>query len=342
MNGPGRRALLGRIAEFAWFMQQGEPAATQALAMLLEDEPVRAAFVHHLESLTETDLGALSYFVPEAVHEDGARPDLEGRDDAGRPLIVMEAKFWATLESGQVRNYLADQISRLGATAPGVFVLLVPTSRVHEAEHVLDDATEKESFPMLTGRTVVVSWDDCISLFEEAVSGLPDGADIRGDLIQFRAMCATLGGLVIAPLGRVTFGDGWRDREEDLRQLVREATEYFVPPGARFPMASEAGYEHRRYIPGGTVDNGPNCSVGIGTRFADEGQTPFWLRYHRRTPDFAVVRARLRRSRYSSTMRTDDRHIWFPLDARPDAAGPELVQDLISQISDIISTASTG
>ena len=41
MVGQGRRALLGRIAEFGWFMQQGEPAATQALAMLLEDEPLR-------------------------------------------------------------------------------------------------------------------------------------------------------------------------------------------------------------------------------------------------------------------------------------------------------------
>ena len=142
MVGQGRRALLGRIAEFGWFMQQGEPAATQALAMLLEDEPLREAFVRDLEDRTGTDLNAVSYFVPEAVHEDGARPDLEGLDDEGQPLIVVEAKFWAALEQGQVRSYLADQASRLGASVQGVFVLLVPTSRVEEAQSVLNEATE--------------------------------------------------------------------------------------------------------------------------------------------------------------------------------------------------------
>lgn len=344
MVGQGRRALLGRIAEFGWFMQQGEPAATQALAMLLEDEPLREAFVRHLEDRTGTNLDAVSYFVPEAVHEDGARPDLEGLDDEGQPLIVVEAKFWAALEQGQVRSYLADQASRLRAGVPGAFVLLVPTSRVEEAQSVLNDATEGDLGPVLVTRTSVLSWDDCIRLCEEAVAGLPDAADIGGDLVQFRAMCTTLGGLVIAPLGSVSFGEEWREREQDLRQLVREATDHFVPPGSRWPMSSEVGYQHRRYIPGylsdGTVDLGANCSVGIGIRFADEGQTPFWLRYHRRTPDFELVRARLSRSSYSPRMRTDDRHLWLPLDARPDAAGPELVQDLVAQISSIIATAS--
>lgn len=340
----GRRALLGRIAEFGWFMQQGEPAATQALAMLLEDAPLREAFVRDLEDRTGTNLGAVTYFVPEAVHEDGARPDLEGLDDDGQPLIVVEAKFWAALEQGQVRSYLADQASRLGSGISGVFVLLVPMSRVGEAQSVLNQATRDGSSSGLPAKTLVLSWDECIRLCEEAIAGLPDAADMGGDLVQFRAMCTTLGGLVIAPLGSVSFGDAWREREQDLRQLVREVTDHFMPPGSRWPMSSEVGYEHRRYIPGylsnGTVDSGANCSVGIGTRFADEGQTLFWLRYHRRTPDFELVKARLSRSSYAPRMRTDDRHLWLPLDARPDAAGPELVQDLVAQISSIIATAS--
>ena len=223
-------------------------------------------------------------------------------------------------------------------------MLLVPASRVEEAQNILNETTQDDSTSFVATPTTVLSWDDCIRLCEEAVAGLHDACDIGGDLVQFRAMCTTLGGLVIAPLGRVSFGDEWREREQDLRQLVRESTEHFVQSGIRWPMSSEVGYEHRRYIPGnlsnGTVDNGANCSVGIGTRFADEGQTPFWLRYHRRTPDFELVKARLSRSSYSPRMRTDDRHVWLPLDARPDAAGPELVQDLVAQISSIIATAS--
>lgn len=344
MVAQGRRALLGRIAEFGWFTQQGEPAATQALKMLLEDEPLKEAIVRELEDHTGVNLREVSYFVAEAVTEDGARPDLEGRNEKGQPLIVVEAKFGASLEQGQVRSYLAHQARHLGTTAQGVFVLLVPTSRVEEAKNVLSLAMQNDVSSVVASPTFILSWDHCIRLLEEAVAGLPDAADIKGDLVQFRAMCTTLGGLVIAPLGSVSFGDAWREREQDLRQLVQEVTEHFVTPDIRWPMSSEDGYEHRRYfpvrLPDGTVNSDASCSVGIATRFADEGQTPFWLRYRRQTPDFELVKAHLSRSSYSPTIRTDDRHLWLPLEARPDAAGPELVQNLVAQISRILATAS--
>ena len=55
--------------------------------------------------------------------------------------------------------------------------------------------------------------------------------------------------------------------------------------------------------------------------------------------DFELVKARLNRSHCAPRMPTDDRHVWLPLVARPDAAGPELGQDLIAHISSIIATA---
>src|SRR5690606_20293548 len=105
----------------------------------------------------------------------------------------------------------------------------------------------------------------------------------------------------------------WREREEDLRQIVNEVTRRFFVHGERVaPMQSEPGYEPLRYFSGGDAARYVACSVGIGTRFADEGTTPLWLRYHKRTPGFSLVRARLYGSRFAPSIRTDDGHIWLP------------------------------
>src|SRR4051812_41365341 len=100
-----RRPLLGRLAEFGWFARHGEVAATQALAMLLEERQLRDALLRHLEEVTDRDLAAVESFQAELIHEDLGRPDLEGQDGLDRPLLVVEAKFGATLSGGQIGAY---------------------------------------------------------------------------------------------------------------------------------------------------------------------------------------------------------------------------------------------
>jgi hypothetical protein len=61
-----------------WFIKHGEVAATTGLAFLLEEEPLRVAFLSHLNAQTGIDVSGVTHFVPEAVHGEGdlARPDL--------------------------------------------------------------------------------------------------------------------------------------------------------------------------------------------------------------------------------------------------------------------------
>jgi hypothetical protein len=87
---------LGRLADLGWFVRHGEVAATHALAVLLEEQQLRDAVLRHLQQITDTDLSAVVSFQAELVHEDLGRPDLEGHDVRGRPLLVVEAKFGAT------------------------------------------------------------------------------------------------------------------------------------------------------------------------------------------------------------------------------------------------------
>lgn len=90
-----RQPLLGRLAALGWFAQNGEVAATQAVAMLLEEPPLRDALIRRLAQITETELASVAlHFQAELVHDDLARPDLEGRDS--RSTIVSRLPASAT------------------------------------------------------------------------------------------------------------------------------------------------------------------------------------------------------------------------------------------------------
>jgi hypothetical protein len=118
------------MAGLGWFAHNGEPATTQALAMLLEDAVLRDAIVTHLSHVTGTDLPHARTFEAEAVQEDQSQPDLRGIDCRGRPVVVVEAKFFALLRPGQVGSYLVAQARRLGTDASGALLLLVPEAEV--------------------------------------------------------------------------------------------------------------------------------------------------------------------------------------------------------------------
>ena len=60
-----RRALLGRQAGLGWFARRGEVAATQALAMLLEERRLREALSWRISERSRTRiLGRLLRFSP--------------------------------------------------------------------------------------------------------------------------------------------------------------------------------------------------------------------------------------------------------------------------------------
>lgn len=340
---PGRRALLGRLAALGWFTQNGEVAATQSVAMLLEEPGLRDALLRRLRELTGTDLGAVALFQGEVVHDEVGRPDLEGWDDRGRPLVVVEAKFGARLEAAQLQAYMSHQIARLDDAARGALVVLVPSYRRSEAEAVLsavggdgdgDDATA-------TGSTAVLTWDDLLGVWDEAVQNLPadDRDAVMCDLRQLRALCRTMVGLDIVPLGLVATGGGtWQDRESDLKRLVDEASAQFPYSSRLLPLGTERwpGFDYyRRYLPSRRPGAG-QCSLGVVGGLPG---SPFWLRYHRGTPNFQSFAERIMASRFAAEARGDGGHVWLPLRVSADRSGATIIGELIEQIETIRAVA---
>ena len=84
----------------------GEPAATQALAHILNSSPdIAGAFVGILRTASvDFEPG---YIKAELGHED-SRPDLTVHDSRGRVRAFVENKFWAGLTDAQPVSYLGD------------------------------------------------------------------------------------------------------------------------------------------------------------------------------------------------------------------------------------------
>lgn len=235
----GEQRLLGRLAELGWFGAHGEVAATRSLAMLLEDDQLRYTILAALHERTAVDVSPVVRFLAEQVHMDGARPDVEGLDIKDRPLVVIEAKFDAVLSVPQIRAYLADQSARLAAEdkvdSSGIFVLLIPEKRLAEAKHKIQQAFQAQaqsSESAYRATPLVVTWNEWLDLWQAAVSSTPSPDGLAADIVQLRAMCLALGGVVIAPLGTAAAGAEWRSREDEYRVVTDHVTRALSDPNA--------------------------------------------------------------------------------------------------------------
>ena len=88
--------LLGHLAWFASFWQQGELLCTQGLAYLLEDDEGERAFAALVTSATRRTVNPGLTWQAECRQGDQRRPDLEGRNAEGQPVIKIEAKLGAS------------------------------------------------------------------------------------------------------------------------------------------------------------------------------------------------------------------------------------------------------
>ena len=65
----------------------------------------RASFIGILRGCG-IDLAESLHFRTQVTGDDATRPDLVGKDQAGREVLLIEAKFWAGLTENQPVSYL--------------------------------------------------------------------------------------------------------------------------------------------------------------------------------------------------------------------------------------------
>ena len=322
--------LLGKLAP-RWF---NEVTATDALRVLLDEGTLREAFLGFVGALASTDLTAVRSFERERVIADG-RIDLEGVDVQGRPRLVIEAKFAHGMSVEQMLKYRSHQRGELniGEAVPGVLLLLVPASRLEPARAIMkvlrdtDAASGPDAAPI---SAVAASWEDCLGALEATAADPRSGpVSLAADVAQLQALCASLASW-IAPLTEVPEDETW----EYLR-VISEQVRQRAPPRAQGPIQKkDQDYAEFRYfgVPGAATW----YSIGLTRSFADGRATPIWMRFHRVTNEFDAVSRALRRSRYAEELRAKRGHLWLPLEVDEARSGPELVDDLVAQVAEIL------
>lgn len=312
--------------------------------MLLDEPVLRAAILDHLTQLTGTDLSGIEWFVPESISPDLARPDLEGMqviDGESVPKLVVEMKFGARLDTGQIVAYVQNQSGRLKG-ASGAFVLLVPGLRRGEAERVLSESLSAQSateLPVAIGHGVV-TWEEWLDVWEGAVEGVSQGPDsIAADVAQLRAMCVTLCDTFIAPFPSIEPA-AWRDREQDLRHLIKDVSQAVTLPGERRLPARQMGWWWGRWVYTRAPRTESYLGLGVVPRFADAGDTPLWVLFDKHVDGFHEIRARLMNSPVGRDARLEEGGVWLPLTVPPKLAGLELIEAVTAQVREIIAVAT--
>lgn len=338
-----QRRLLSHLAQFGSFARQGELLCTQGLLYLLQHAEATAAavelFNERLARVVDPGRAAVLpvdlHWLAEAIQEDHGRPDLEARSPDGQPRVKVEAKLDAPFGDGQLRSY-ANDFAQKGCE--GVLIVLVPGRRIVDVRSAAGQQLGcVGDGPWSVGATSpcfvsVVSWEDVIQAL-----GRVSTEPFAGDLANFAEMYRVLIGDSLEPVRSIEELRAWQDAESKFIALVSKVTERLtvgklMPLGRDIP--DDPGSYYRRYV----CLKGICVSIGVRAPFRGH-DTPIWMRFHKKTSGFDLLRARLLASPFSGRIVNDGGHVWMPLSVPLGADTQEMINVVASQASDFMRAA---
>ena len=341
--------ILGHLAQFASFGAQSEVLCTQGLAHLLGRPDARACFVREIRSSAAVEVPEDLVWRAEVLQQDRGRPDLEGSTIGGEPVVKVEAKLGAAFSTRQLRSYVDDLTAR--GSGVGVLLVLVPGARIAEAVREIsltfevqgDAPWRPDRYPGIA--ITVMTWERVLDALDNAELPGPSACDVA----QLNAMYRVLSGQHIEPLASIEDLLAWRERAGVFTQLVDRVTRNLLPDGEKlYPIGTEQvagepegleprGY-YRRYLCRPLGDQRPCFSVGVRDPFQNFS-TPVWMRFHRATPQFTVVRDRLTRSPLGEKLVHSGGHLWIPLDVPLHMGGDQLVAAVVGNAEEVAAIA---
>ena len=262
-----------------------EPAATQALAFILNSSPdIVRAFVGMLrEANFEFEPGHIK---AELGHED-SRPDLTIHDGDGRARAFVENKFWAGLTDAQPVSYLRN----LPKDPPSALVFVVPEQRVTTVWNELKARCSQAELKLVdvqSKRTVIWARVDCktmlITSWKYVLEVLLDAArsgghdDIRDDILQLQGLTSRMDSEAFLPLhaDEVTHQEAAR-RLINYSGLIEDITQQLKDSGGADTKGlrpAHGYYSSGRYL---RVHGRFGLWLGIELEvWRDAGITPLW------------------------------------------------------------------
>lgn len=271
------------------FAAHPENIATEALSFILDhSRAARTALLHTVRQLGQPIPDDLS-FATQVADGAGARPDLIGRDSAGRVLLLIEAKFWAGLTDNQPMGYLGTSLFDDSA---GCVLFVAPEQRLPtlwpellrraglpvDANPEVDEGGPASSRRVMIGRhrMALLSWRTLLQRLQDAAR---DADDLHAseDLRQLAALCEEMDTSAFLPLQSEELTSTLGRRVEQFCALADDVTNQLVQTGEAdvkgLRATGGAGY-YGRYM----KLNGYGAFLHFNAKlWAAHGRSPLWL-----------------------------------------------------------------
>ncbi|MBI5768313.1 MAG: PD-(D/E)XK nuclease family protein [Verrucomicrobia bacterium] len=267
---------------------EGENVATEALAFLLSREATRKGMMKLLRGIVP-QLPNLWFSTQDS--EDNNRPDMWDRDEASRPHVFVENKFWAGLTENQPASYLRILEKQ---DHPTILLVIAPKARMQtlarELERKLGEAgivaTEQAapaglvcSFTTsIRPSLALTSWEKLFSFLELE---LADDPTARNDLQQLRALCDAVDDEAFAPFSAEQVSDQRSPAFVlQLTSLVQEVVALAVKGGILDIKRLNPQADFSRMGRYAYFGQERQVGVWVGIHFAlwkSHGGTPLWV-----------------------------------------------------------------
>lgn len=331
-----------------------EDAATDALAFILNKSAAcRSALVHLLQDANSA-LPSLTNFKTQAEEEDRSRPDMVGYDQGGKKRLLVESKFWASLQPDQANGYF----NKLEETGPGTLLFIAPSTRTETlwAEIRRQMETGKDAFQLKPVETVelvrrariansdkqlmLVSWALLLDRLAAAVS---TDSQVASDIQQLRGLAQREDDEAFQPIDASELGPSLARRLRWTNRLIDDVIDghgvtdgWMSVSGLRAtPKRDGYGRYFRFMIDGDAVPGSVFLCVNLGL-WATSGDTPLWLSVGKNVPIDAV---RLRQTAPSMVQNGHSGTYDVPIYLSTEVEYERVLNDVICQVRRIANLA---
>ena len=305
---------------------QVENAATDALGYILNKSATSREALTDLHGEGGLDMPPIARVETQVTYEDGKRPDMVGYDETGVRRLIVESKFWASLQERQASGYL-QQIDEDGPTAllfiaPEVRLETLWTEIVRQIREESPEATLRPETPangwrsaMVEGvpkRLALVSWD---RLLRGMADRTGDDGVVTEDVRQLRGLARRQDAEAFLPVRAEELSPDFARRAVGYVRLVDDVVNSGVSQGwlARLKKTPQ-WYGYGRYFR--FVETEKVFWFGVNhERWAGSGDTPLWL--------------------YDDTATADDPKKWSPVHVKTGVERPEILDDAASKVKDL-------
>lgn len=250
------------------------------LKQSLESRKVINQIVNANTNLTFSDLS----FQTQNVGKDLERPDISGKDETGKEVLLIEAKFWASLTHNQPNGYL----KRL--TDNTVLIFLVPNLRTRTVfEEVktrilgenkdleIDTDNLRILIKSSNKHIFIKSWNEVLHSIKSKIEQT-NNINLLSDLNQIIGLCETIDTNSFQPIIDSDLSPSIPKRINSYYDIIDKVVDEIKN---RIEEASTKGlqktpqkYGYRRYFSIQNFGLGLGLKMELWSEYAD---TPFWI-----------------------------------------------------------------